>query len=145
MEKAPDFLGRGLSFPVTFDKNAKDIVMAEGYQDIYQSLEIILSTQPGERILEQDFGCNLQQMIFETLNLTSVSLMQDTIRRALVLYEPRIDVNRILIIQNEILSGRIKIEVDFTVRSTNSRFNFVFPFYKEEGTEIPLTPFLKGE
>ncbi|MEX2336455.1 MAG: GPW/gp25 family protein [Fulvivirga sp.] len=136
MEKAPEFLGQGLTFPVTFDKSRRDIVMTDGYLDIQQSLQIILSTQPGERVLEQDFGCDLQQMIFEPMNPSAISLMQETVSRSLLLYEPRINIHRVLILQEGVLDGKVEIEVDFTVRSTNSRFNFVYPFYKEEGTEL---------
>jgi hypothetical protein len=31
------------------------------------------------------------------------------------------------------------IDVKYKVKSTNSRFNFVFPFYRLEGTDINLT------
>jgi flagellar motor switch protein FliM len=37
--------------------------------------------------------------------------------------------------QNE---GVVWIEIVYRVKSTNSRFNFVFPFYKLEGTDINL-------
>lgn len=131
-----DFLGRGLSFPPVFDKNTRDIRMVEAEFDIQQSIEIILSTRPGERVLEPDFGCNLDQMIFETLNLTLVTYMREVVKTALILHEPRIDVNDIKIQQDNALHGRVLIAVDYTVRSTNSRFNFVYPFYIQEGTDL---------
>ena len=37
------------------------------------------------------------------------------------------------------LEGVVLIEITYRVRTTNSRFNFVFPFYKQEGTDINLT------
>lgn len=132
------FLGRGLGFPPTFDKQKKDVEMIDGELDIKQSLEIILSTEPGERILEPDFGCNLQQMLFENLNLTMVSLMEDIVETALIFHEPRIEVNSVTIETDEVLGGKVLIKVDYTIPSTNSRFNFVFPFYLEEGTDLEL-------
>lgn len=136
--KENDFLGRGLGFPPTFDRWSKDIRMVEGPIDVQQSLELILATRPGERVLENSFGCNLDQLIFEPLNLSLISFMQDVVKTALILHEPRIDVNEVSIEQDEILEGRILIKVDYTVRSTNSRFNFVYPFYLEEGTDIDI-------
>ena len=82
------FLGRGLGFPPTFDRNVGDLRMVEAEADIVESLQIILATRPGERILEPDFGCNLDQMLFEPLNLTLISYMREVVRIALILHEP---------------------------------------------------------
>lgn len=130
------FLGRGLGFPPTFDRNLGDVRMVEAEADIVESLQIILSTRPGERILEPEFGCNLDQMLFEPLNLTLVSYMREVVRTSLILHEPRIEVNDVSIQQDGALEGRVLIAVDYTVRSTNSRFNFVYPFYQQEGTDV---------
>ncbi|MBK9337423.1 MAG: GPW/gp25 family protein [Lewinellaceae bacterium] len=131
-----EFLGTGLSFPPAFDKAIRDIRMVSADADIRESLEIILSTRPGERVLEPDFGCNLDQMLFEPLNLTLISYMREVVKAALILHEPRIDVNDVVIRQDNALEGRVLIAVDYTVRSTNSRFNFVYPFYIQEGTDV---------
>lgn len=132
------FLGRGLSFPPTFSLQEKDIQMAAGARDIEQSLEIILGTRPGERPLESSFGCNLDELLFESIDLSLVSFMQEAIRTALILHEPRINVNEVIIESDEVPEGRLLIRIDYTVRSTNSRFNFVYPFYLEEGTDLDL-------
>ena len=131
-----EFWGRGLSFPPVFDPNARDLRMVEAELDIQQSIEIILSTRPGERVLEPDFGCNLDQMLFETLSLTLVTYMREVVKTALILHEPRIDVNDVNIRQDDSLEGRVLIAIDYTVRTTNSRFNFVYPFYIQEGTDL---------
>ena len=136
LEGAP-FLGRGLSFPPTFNKTLKDIELVQGYVDVQQSLEIILSTRPGERVLQPDFGADLDQMLFETLDLSNLTFMEETIRIALIRHEPRIDVNSVLANLDDNNFGRVLIEVDYTVRSTNTRFNLVYPFYLEEGTDLP--------
>jgi phage baseplate assembly protein W len=132
------FLGRGLSFPPTFSLREKDIQMVAGAGDIEQSLEIILGTRPGERALESSFGCNLDELLFESIDLSLISFMQEVIRTALILHEPRINVNEVTIEQDDALEGKLLIKIDYTVRSTNSRFNFVYPFYLEEGTDLDL-------
>jgi phage baseplate assembly protein W len=78
------FLGRGLSFPPTFSLQEKDIQMAAGAVDIQQSLEIILGTRPGERPLESSFGCNLDELLFESIDLSIISFMEEAIRTALI-------------------------------------------------------------
>ena len=62
--------------------------------------------------------------------------MIDKIKTAILFFEPRIDAKKIsLNTQNE-LEGEVLVEIDYIVRATNSRFNFVFPYYKNEGTEL---------
>jgi phage baseplate assembly protein W len=133
-----DFLGKGLGFPPAFDNESGDIRMVQADTDILQSIEIILSTRPGERPLETDFGCDLDQMLFEPLNLTLVSYMREVVKTALILHEPRIDVNDVTIRPDGNVEGRVLIAIDYTIRSTNSRFNFVYPYYIQEGTDVNI-------
>lgn len=133
-----DFLGKGLGFPPAFDSVSGDIRMVQADTDILQSIEIILSTRPGERPLETDFGCDLDQMLFEPLNLTLVSYMREVVKTALILHEPRIDVNDVTIRPDGNVEGRVLIAIDYTIRSTNSRFNFVYPYYIQEGTDVNI-------
>ena len=133
-----DFIGKGLGFPPEFIKNQseQDIVMVEGAQDIEQSLQILLSTRPNERMLAPDYGCNLDPLIFEPLDLSLISLMQDVVKMAIIRYEPRIKLNQVQIETQDSLQGTVAIHIDYTIKSTNSRFNFVYPFYLQEGTDI---------
>ena len=136
MNKKVKFLGRGWSFPPEFDHSTKQVDMFENELDIKSSLEILLSTGMRERIMRPDFGCDLTPMLFEPLTTSLRTFISDRIKTAILYHEPRIDVEQIQMNQDEILEGKILIEVNFKVRSTNSRHNFVFPFYKEEGTEV---------
>ncbi len=125
------FLGMGWSFPPSFNKESKNVEMVVEEKDIEQSLQILLSTRPGERIMQPDYGCNLDIMIFEPLTTTLVTYISDLIRTAILYFEPRIDLNRIEIQSQDSTTGSVLIKVDYTVRSTNSRFNFVYPFYTQ--------------
>ncbi len=135
METSNSFLGRGWSFPPEFNRGIKTVKMLEGEADIKSSLEILLSTRLGERIMVPDYGCNLDELLFKPLNLTLKTYVIDLIRTAILYHEPRIDVNKITIDPTDELNGILLINIDCTVRATNSRKNMVFPFYKEEGTE----------
>lgn len=133
------FLGRGWSFPPTFSEALNAVNMLEQEADIASSLEILLTTAPGERVMLTDFGCNLEELVFESLDTTLKTLMADKVASAILYYEPRIDVEKVNLDTSRETEGVILIEVIYRVRATNSRFNFVFPFYKEEGTDINLT------
>jgi phage baseplate assembly protein W len=130
------FLGTGWGFPPTFKADVGGVEMLSDAEDIQSSLQILLSTRPGERVMLPKYGCNLDEMIFEPLTTTFKTYMKDLIKTAILYYEPRIDVNNIDLDDTGELEGRILIKVDYTIRSTNSRFNFVYPYYKKEATEI---------
>jgi phage baseplate assembly protein W len=129
------FLGTGWDFPPSFSKTSGQVELISDEVDIQSSLEILLSTRQGERVMRQDYGCNLDELVFEPLTTTFKTYIKDLIATAILYYEPRIDVNKIDLDSTGELDGRILITVDYTVRATNSRFNFVFPFYKTEQTE----------
>lgn len=124
-----DFLGRGWAFPPSFKDEGGYVEMVEAEADIDQSLHIILSTSFGERVLRPDFGCNLTDFLFEPMNSGFIGYMRDVVFNALLYHEPRIKVNRVEVFQDEQLEGKLLISVDYTVRTTNSRFNFVYDFY----------------
>jgi phage baseplate assembly protein W len=128
------FLGRGWSFPPTFSQQQKGVAMAANVEDIRQSLHVLLSTKVGERLMHPDYGCNLDELLFESLNTTLATYIEDLVERAILLFEPRIELKRVNLTEEE--PGTILIEIDYVVRSTNRRENYVFPFYKEEGTNL---------
>jgi phage baseplate assembly protein W len=133
---AKSFLGTGWSFPPAFNKSEKQVKMISDEEDIESSLEILLSTRQGERIMRPDYGCNLDELVFETLTTTFKTFIKDLVSTAILYHEPRIEVNKIELDDTGELEGRILIKIEYIVRSTNSRFNFVFPFYLAEGTEV---------
>ncbi|MFT3933658.1 MAG: GPW/gp25 family protein [Chitinophagaceae bacterium] len=129
------FLGTGWGFPPSFSNKSLQVGMLSDEADIQSSLEILLSTRQRERVMLQDYGCNLDELLFEPLTTTFKTYIKDLIATAILYYEPRINVDKIELDDSGELDGRIIISIDYTVRSTNSRFNFVYPFYKTESTE----------
>lgn len=134
MEKS--FLGRGWSFPPEFNRESRSVKMLENEDDIKSSLHILLTTKLGERIMVPEYGCNLDELMFNPLNLTLKTYVADLIKTAILYHEPRIDVKKISIDSADELNGVLMINIDYIIRSTNSRRNMVFPFYKEEGSEL---------
>jgi phage baseplate assembly protein W len=126
------FLGRGWSFPPAFIKTEKEVQMLESENDIRSSIEIILSTETGERVLLPGFGWKRNLWLFESLSTTSATVIQKEIETALLIYEPRINLNEVRLLPGAKEEGKVNILVDYTVRSTNTRYNLVFPFYLTE-------------
>ncbi|TRY29850.1 GPW/gp25 family protein [Aliiglaciecola sp. M165] len=129
------FLGKGWGFPPTFNKSAKSIDMLSDEEDIASSLEILLSTDVGERVMQPKYGCNLHKLLFEPVDTGLQAYIKDLIKTAILYFEPRIILIDVLLIPQP-LEGRIDIDIQYKVATTNTRNNFVYPFYLEEGTEI---------
>lgn len=136
METNRAFLGRGWSFPPQFDRAAKGVLMLEEEADIQSSLEILLSTRLGERIMQPTYGCNLDDMVFEAMNLTMLTYMKDIIQNAILYHEPRIELEKLVIDTSNQNEGMLLIVLHYKVRTTNSRYNYVYPYYIKEGTNV---------
>ena len=130
----PAFLGTGWAFPPTFSRSLQGVEMVSGVTDIHQSLRILFATAQGERIMLPLYGCDLWRMVFRTLTTTLLTELKDMVEQAIVLWEPRIDVLSVDVVQDPAEDGLVRIEVEFVVRRTNTRSNFVYPFYMREAT-----------
>ena len=130
------FLGTGWAFPPAFDKISFTNEMVHDLEDIQQSIFIILSTTPGERIMQPEFGCYLKRLVFEKIESSLVNELNEIIKQSLLRFEPRVIFNNAEIISRTELDGILYLRIYYTVIITNSRHNMVFPFYKLEGTDI---------
>ena len=130
------FLGTGWSFPPTFNKENKSIMMVSDEDDIAESIRILLSTEPGERLMRPEYGCNLRKFIFERQDSTFITGMNHLIYQSLLNFEPRVNFIDANVVNRNDLDGILQIQVNYTIIITNTRHNIVFPFYLLEGTNI---------
>ena len=100
-------------------------------EEISQSIWTILGTSPGERVMRPDFGCGIHDMVFAVNNAATASAVAGAIRDALAVWEPRVDVLDVYAVPDPAQPSLLLIEINYQVRSTNSRFNLVYPFYLE--------------
>ena len=135
MPEERSFLGKGWGFPPTFNKSSKAVEMLVDEDDIRSSLEILLSTDVGERVMQPKYGCNLHRLIFEPVDTTLQAYIKDLVKTAILYFEPRIILNDV-ILNPRVLEGLIEIDIHYTVATTNTRNNYVYPFYIEEGSEV---------
>ncbi|MGE3976128.1 MAG: GPW/gp25 family protein [Nitrospira sp.] len=136
MDQNRDFLGTGWSFPPEFHRGFRSVKMVSWDEDIRESLRILLTTSPGERILQPAYGCGLHALAFENVSEGVKTEIKDLIDRAVLFFEPRITLNRIDIDDTDQYEGLLKLYLDYTIRTTNTRSNMVYPFYFIEGTNI---------
>lgn len=128
-------MGTGWSFPPSFNKRKKSVEMLSGEEDIRSSLRILVSTRIGERFLRNRYGSRVAGMVFEPLDSSQAEIMRVYLKDAIFLHEPRVVPLDVRFDIDE-LEGRVEVTVEYRVVATNTRRNFVYPFYTIEGTEI---------
>ena len=129
---AKEFLGVGWTYPVRTRLNG-DISMSQFEDDIREAILIILGTAKGERVMRPDFGCGIHDLVFAPINIATITLVENSVREALTVYEPRIELIKVEALSDRAEEGKLLVNIDYRVRSTNSRFNLVYPFYLKEG------------
>lgn len=129
------FLGTGWSFPPTFDFETGQVELVSDLDDIRESLDILLSTSLGERVMQPDYGCNLNDYMFESLNNSLIGLIKHHVENAILFYEPRIFAEKVDVTQADsadLIEGKFTITVEYTIPETNSRYNYVYDYYLNE-------------
>lgn len=135
-QKETVFLGSGWAFPVSFSVDNHQLSLSANETNINESINVILNTRKGERTLEANFGSGLQQYMFRKIDSTLKGEIIETIRFALLRYEPRILVQDVKVASTDVLNRKIEILISYIYSKTNTRHNYVFPFYLKEGTNL---------
>jgi phage baseplate assembly protein W len=135
-------LGAGWYFPVAQEgsldgapEGSAKLAMAADELSVRQSIEIILSTSKGERVMRPDFGCDLNKLLFAPNNVATRARAEFEVTEALRTWEPRIEVLNVSVWVGGDNGEQLVIDIGYRVRSTDNRFNLVYPFYLDR----PLT------
>jgi len=107
--------------------------MAAGEEDIAQGLTILFGTAVGERVMRENYGCDLTHYMFEEADQSLLTSIGGAVSDAILYYEPRIRLDGVDVTASDQTEGLILIAVRYTVRANNTRFNLVYPFYLIEG------------
>jgi uncharacterized protein len=129
---AKAFLGVGWSFPVS--ASGGDAATAAYEEDVRESILIILQTNPGERVMRPTFGAGLRDFVFEPVTTTTMALLQTRVQDSLIDWEPRIDVQSVVVTAPPDQLNTLNIDVAYLVRATNTAANLVYPFFLQEGS-----------
>ena len=146
-----------MAFPLHVDQDGL-IAMNALEHHVRQSIHLILQTAKGERVMRPDFGARLSDLAFEPVTQATFTLAQHYVKEALIRFEPRIEVLNVEILrssQEHVRQGMRRavnrpsvrrpapvssqeedclwIRLHYRVRSTDTTFNLVYPFYIERG------------
>ena len=123
-----DFLGQGLTFPLQLDSRGA-FALVGGERDIEQAIYIILSTVPGERVMRPEFGCRIHELVFAPYNAETEGLLIHYVDEALKQWEPRIEVQEVLVSPDPHSDAMALIEIKYLVKDTHDPRSIVYPFF----------------
>ncbi|MGH3914520.1 MAG: GPW/gp25 family protein [Pseudonocardiaceae bacterium] len=136
MGAGQQFLGAGWAFPVHTDATGS-IALVRDEREVAESIRIILGTAPGERPMRPEFGCAIHDLVFAPADATTAGALAYHVRIALERWEPRIDLQDVLVHFDAVDTGTLLIDIRYTLRDTNDPRNLVFPFYVIPSHEPP--------
>lgn len=125
-----DFLGVGWTMPVRLNAEGQ-VDLAQEEAAVRQSIWMILSTSLGERLMRPDFGCGIHELVFAAMSGETIGEVMSAVSTALITWEPRIDLETVDVFPDPEQPNRLLIQIHYRVRTTNNRFNLVYPFYLE--------------
>ncbi|OLB75175.1 MAG: phage baseplate protein [Actinobacteria bacterium 13_2_20CM_2_71_6] len=123
-----DFLGTGWRFPILPDEAGR-LAYAKGAESIEHCLRALLLTGLGERVMRPDFGTRAPALVFAPDSVQNLHDLEDSIRDAVRLFEPRVELDEVRAEVAPGEEGRVTVSVVYRIRRTNTRANLVFPFY----------------
>lgn len=123
-----EFIGAGWAFPIRTDATG-GIALVRQIKEIEESIRLILATQPGERPMRPEFGCAVQDFVFAPADASTAGDIAYAVRVALDRWEPRIELNDVVVHFDDVDDGVLYIDVRYSVLGTNDPRNLVFPFY----------------
>jgi hypothetical protein len=127
-----EYLGVGWKFPLQVTPSGA-IAKARYEHRVEESVYLILATAKGERVMLPEFGCGIHELVFAPNTPNTIGLVAQQVRRALVDWEPRIDVLDIVVDSPEGEPNLLLIKVGYRIRANNALANLVYPFYLREG------------
>ncbi len=122
------FIGRGWAFPLRVDSTG-GIALVSREQEIEEAIRLILGTSPGERPMRPEFGCRIHEYLFASADGETASAIGAEVRASLRRWEPRIDVEDVVVTIDRVSPALLYIDVRYVIKATNDRRNLVFPFY----------------
>ncbi|NQY07943.1 MAG: GPW/gp25 family protein [Flavobacteriales bacterium] len=131
-----NFLGSGWAFPITFSSGNLELKLTQFEENIRDSIDVILKTNLGERCLEPQFGTPLKQFFFKVMNQSLKGEIIDVIKFSLLEHEPRISVKEVTANYDSDQPGTVLVSIEYVYIKTNTRHNYVFPFYIKEATNL---------
>lgn len=111
--------GQGLSFPPRVGADGR-LAWSADEDNVRESIRVILLTEPGERLLREDFGCGLRQFLFEPNTVTTRQLIRERVMKAIERWEPRVKVDEVTVESDDDNRRLVGINILFRLIATQA-------------------------
>jgi len=123
-----EFVGSGWAFPLRTDPTGR-VALVSGTEEVEQSIRLILMTAPGERPMRPEFGCAVHDYVFAPADASTAGDIAYAVRVAINRWEPRVELGDVTVRFDAADRGVLYVDIEYSLRGTNSPRNLVFPFY----------------
>jgi len=123
-----DFIGAGWAFPLRTDATGSMALVVDE-REIEEAIRLVLGTAVGERPMRPEFGCRIHEYVFGPANAATAGQIAYEVRAALERWEPRVDVDDVLVGFDQVAAGTLYVDVRYVIKGANDQRNLVFPFY----------------
>ncbi len=123
-----DIIGKGWAFPPKLDQQG-GLALTTERDELDQSIQIILGTSPGQRVMRPTFGCRLHELVFAPNNSSTAAQARRYVEEALGMWEPRIHVTKVEIGPDSQDTSRLLIEIEYKIKVNHDKRSLVYPFY----------------
>jgi len=120
MQNIKGALGIAWSFPPKFSLQ-EGVVVAEDYERIKQSLIVVLSTLPAERIMRPEFGCDLHQFMFMNINEALLAQISSVIKDNIQRNEPRVELLSVDVEKNRLKPYCLQVLISYRVYNSDQK------------------------
>jgi uncharacterized protein len=112
--------GQGIAFPPRLGADGR-FEWAIGQRSVRDSIRIVLTTEPGERIMLPSFGAGLRSFLFEPNIPATHRLMEERIRHAIRRWEPRVALTSVVVSRHPDDPGRAIASIAYTLVATQAQ------------------------
>ena len=104
------------------------IKMVDESLSIRQSILMILSIVPGERVMRPDYGCELYKLVFSPNDETTAGLAIHYIKKAIARWEQRIEIINIDAGANPKMDEVLDIFISYKIINTQIENQLIYSF-----------------
>jgi phage baseplate assembly protein W len=99
------------------------LLLALDFQAVVSSIDNILRTRKGERVMLPEFGSDLGDILFENIDDTFAEHITDSIKQAIETWDPRVTVSSIRI-QPNYDQHYMAVFLQFTIKGITTSYTY---------------------
>lgn len=113
--------GQGVAFPPRLDGEGR-LGWAVGHDSVRESIRVVLTTEPGERLMLPSFGAGLRSFLFEPNVPATHRMVEERVQFALRRWEPRIALESVVVRPHPDDRSRAVVNVRYVLVATQARY-----------------------